>query len=119
MEKAAGQGHAYAMNALGIVHSTRKEYEQAAGWYTKGAKAGLPKAMFNLACCLDKGEGVPAPDYVAAAVWYRRAADAGVAEAAIALSNVYTLGRGEALHIMAAMSSLHFGYSSIDLDCNT
>jgi TPR repeat protein len=46
MEKAAG--HAYAMDALGSVHDAWKEYEQAVEWYTKGAEAGLPDAMFDL-----------------------------------------------------------------------
>ena len=56
---------------------TRKEYEQAVKWYTRGAEAGLPKAMYNLGYCLDQGQGVAAPDYPAAVGWFRRAADAG------------------------------------------
>ena len=44
MEKAAGQGHAYAMFYMGIIRRVRKEDEQAVQWYTKGAEAGLPKA---------------------------------------------------------------------------
>ena len=80
--KAAAQGHAYAMKILGSIHDLRKEHEQAVAWYTKGAEAGLPLAMFNLAVSLDAGEGVAAPDYPAAADWYRRAADADPAGAA-------------------------------------
>jgi hypothetical protein len=38
IEKAAGQGHAYAMNALASIHDTRNEPEQNAEWLTK-AKA--------------------------------------------------------------------------------
>jgi len=45
LEKAAGQGHAYAMLALGSVQDARKEHELAVVWYTKGAEAGLPGAM--------------------------------------------------------------------------
>ncbi len=45
MEKAAGQGHEYAMDALGSIHNLRKEHEQALKWYTKAAEAGLPRAM--------------------------------------------------------------------------
>jgi TPR repeat protein len=74
LEKAAGQGHVY---ALGSIHHERKEHEQSVEWNTKAAEAGLPDAMFNLACCLDKGEGVAAPDPPAAMDWFRRAADAG------------------------------------------
>jgi len=40
--------------------------------YTKAAEAGLPIAQFNLACMLDRGEGVAAPDYPAAAGWYKQ-----------------------------------------------
>jgi len=66
LEKAAGQGHAYAMYALGCIHAERKEHERAVEWYEKGAEAGLPNAMYNLGVALDTGEGVAAPDYPAA-----------------------------------------------------
>ena len=108
MEKAAGQGHAYAMYTLGLLYNDRKEYEQAIEWYTKGAEAGLPAAMFNLAVMLDKGEGAAAPDYPAAAHWYRSAADADAGDdgaAANNLSVMYTLGRGRAWQIMPATTS--------------
>jgi len=104
LEKAAGQGHAYAMQTLGSIHRAWKEYEQAVKWVTEGAEAGLPKAMFDLGCHLDSGQGVAAPDYPAAAGWFRRAADAGHADAANNLSNMYTLGRGGAWHMMPATS---------------
>jgi len=104
LEKAAGQGHAYAMFELGNIHDTskelgdvydtRKEYDQAVAWYTKGAEAGLPNAMFGLAVCLDKGEGEAAPDYLAVAEWYRRAAESGHEGAANNLCHMYTVGRG-------------------------
>ena len=77
LEQAAGQGHAYAMDMLASIHRTRGEHEQAVVWATKGAEAGLPKAMFHIGVCLDEGQGVAAPDYPAAAEWYRRAAAAG------------------------------------------
>jgi hypothetical protein len=77
LEKAAGQGHAHAMSVLGSIHHVWKEYEQAVAWTTKAAEAGLPEAMFDLACSLDTGEGVAAPDPPAAMGWFRRAADAG------------------------------------------
>jgi len=96
MEKAAGQGHAYAMNELGNIHHARKEHEQSVEWFTKGADAGLPGAMFRLGFCLDSGEGLAAPDYPAAAGWYKRAADAGNWDAAHNLCTMYTVGRGGA-----------------------
>ena len=101
MEKAAGQGHAYAMEKLGRIHHVRNEHEQAAEWFTKGAEAGLPRAMFALGASLEGMEGVAAPDYPAAAVWYRRAADLGDGMAANNLSSMYTFGRG-AWQIMPA-----------------
>ena len=76
LEKAAGQGHVWAMHWLGYIHEKSKEYEQAVHWFTKGAEAGLPNAMFKLGHLLDAGEGVAAPDYPAAIGWYRRAVGA-------------------------------------------
>jgi len=96
LEKAAGQGHAYAMYTLGNIHRERKEHEHAVMWYTKGADSGLPDAMGNLGVCFDEGVGVAAPDYQAAADMYRRAADAGHGDAAANLSNMYAVGRGRA-----------------------
>jgi len=94
LEKAAGQGHAYAMQWLGIDHHEREEYEQAVAWFTKGAEAGLPQARFNLGILLEEGTGVAAPDCLAAADWYRRAAETGHGRAANNLSVMYTVGRG-------------------------
>jgi TPR repeat protein len=82
LEKAAGQGHAYAMSTMGCIHNVRKEHEQAVEWFTKGAEAGLPQAMFNLGRVLDTTEGMGAPDYPAVLDWYRRAADTGDGDAA-------------------------------------
>ena len=105
LEKAAGQGHAHAMHELAIHHYKRCEYEQAVGWFTKGAGAGLPKAVFNLGCCHDKGQGVAAPDVSAAVDWYKRAAAAGHGAAARNLSMMYTIGRGTAWQMVPATSS--------------
>jgi TPR repeat protein len=102
LEKAAGQGHAYAMHWLATVYCAREECEQAVDWFTMGAEAGLPQAMFSLGALLDEGKGVAAPDSAAAADWYRRAANAGVGVAAKSLSHMYTLGRGRAWQIMSA-----------------
>ena len=50
--------------------------------------------MFALACLLDAGQGVAAPDYPAAADWYKRAADAGDGGAAHNLfTNVHCRAR--------------------------
>jgi TPR repeat protein len=66
IKKAAEQGHAYAMWALGCVYGERNEHELSVDWLTKGAEAGLPRSMFSLGCLLDEGKGVAAPDYAAA-----------------------------------------------------
>jgi len=105
IEQAAGQGHAYAMEALGSIHDVRKEHVLAVEWFTKGAEAGLPRAMSSLGTKLYAGEGVAAPDYPAAVGWYGRAADAGFGIAAFNLSSMYTLGDGRAWQIMPASSS--------------
>jgi len=93
------------MFELGRIHRVRNEHEQAIEWFSKGAEAGLPKAMFSLGVSLDKGKGVAAPDYPAAVGWYKCAADAGHGDAAKNLSNMYALGRGWALQMMPATSS--------------
>jgi len=113
LEKAARQGHAYAMCELGCIHLKRKEHERAAEWWTKGAEAGLPNAMWMLACCLDFGKGEAAPDYPAAADWYRRAFDAGggpsgAVGAANTLYTMYTVGRGMAWQTIPATPSSTF-----------
>ena len=108
LEQAAGQGHAHAMLTMGYIHAARNEHEQAVKWYTRGAEAGLPRAMFLLGYCLDKGKGVAAPECPAAADWYKHAADAGVGDAANNLCIMYTLGRGGAWHIVPAMLVLRF-----------
>jgi len=101
LEKAAGQGHAYAMNTLGFIHGVRKEHKQAMQWYTKSAEAGLPKAMFTLGWCLEQGEpDYPVADFPAAADWYKRAAEAGHGSAACNLADMFTVGRGRAWQIM-------------------
>jgi hypothetical protein len=106
LEKAAEQGHAYAMNALGVIHDGQNEHENAVVWLTQGAEAGLPKAMFNLGCLLDKKQGgVEAPDYQAAIGWYRKAADSGNGGAALNLANMFYVGRGRARQMMPATSS--------------
>jgi len=104
LEKAAGQGHAYAMLVLGDMYHEKEEYAHAVEWYTKAAEAGLSRAMFNVGALLDQGKGVAVLDYAAALNWLRRAADAGHAGAANNLSTMYTLGRGRAWQIMPATS---------------
>ena len=108
LEMAAGQGHAYAMGMLSQMLFKMNDDVRAVEWLTKGAKAGLPRAMFNLGCSLDKGEGMAAPDYPAAVGWHKRAADAGNASAAVNLSSMYVVGRGRAWQLTPVASSATF-----------
>jgi hypothetical protein len=111
LEKAAGQGHAWAMFALENVHSKRNEHEQGVKWARKAAEAGLPRAFFTLGLYLDLGVGLAAPDYPEAADWFRRSADAGDTAAsnghvaANILAGMYAVGRGLAWHMMPVTSS--------------
>jgi len=118
LEKAAGQGHAYAMLWLSRMHYRMNEDERAMECLSKGAEAGLPNAMHNFACGLPEGKGMAAPDYVAAAGWYKRAADGGDAKAANNLSHMYQLGCGKVWQIMLATSSPLFRPSFIE-ECVT
>ena len=43
--QATGHGHAHTMDAVGSIHYARKEYILAVEWCTKGADAGLPRAI--------------------------------------------------------------------------
>jgi len=114
LEKAAGQGHAYAMWSIAFILLQWMEQEQAVPWYTKAAEAGLPKAMFSLGLCFDKGDGMAAPDYPAAASWYRRAADTGHWGGASNLSSMYRFGRGRAWQTLPATSPFTFEPYFID-----
>jgi len=118
LEKAAGQGHAYAMEVLGCFYREKNVRGQALEWYTKGAEAGLPLAMHNLAWVFDAGMGVAAPDYPAAAKWYKRAAEGGHGNAASNLANMYTLGRGRARRDDACLPRHlpHFRPSFLDVN---
>jgi len=100
LEKAAGQGHVYAMFCLAQAYHAGNQHEKAVEWFAKAAETGLPKATFSLGCCLEQGEGVAAPDYPAAVGWYKCAAAAGNASAANNLCSMYTVGRGRASQIM-------------------
>jgi hypothetical protein len=117
LEKAARQGHVYAMYTLGGFHDGRNDSEQAEKLATKGAEAGLPKAMLIVGCILDEGKGEATPDYPAAADWYRRAANGGVGEAAINLSHMYSLGRGRAWQMawQIVRHHAHFSLSFLEL----
>jgi len=116
LEKAAGQGHAYAMGMLSEMLFMMNDEVRAVEWLTKGAEAGLPSAMFNLGCSFDKGQGVAAPDYPSAAGWYKLAADAGDASAAVNLSSMYLVGRGRVWQLTPVASSATFHTLVLELN---
>ena len=57
LEKAAGQGHAYATYELGGIHHTRRDYKQAVEWTTQAAEAGLPNAIVQPRDLARRGAG--------------------------------------------------------------
>jgi uncharacterized protein len=65
----------------------RRDYEQAASWFRKGAAAGDSDSMFNLAAMYENGEGVRR-DRQQAVDWYRKAAGHGDKEAKTALNRL-------------------------------
>ena len=91
MEKAAGQGHAYAMYELGSMYCVRKEYEEAVAWLTKGAEAGLPQAMYALGGIHDERN-----EHQQALEWNTKAAEAGLPDAMYDLARCLETGEGVA-----------------------
>lgn len=95
--KAAEQGYAKAQNMVGryvgegFVGVT-KNAEIAVEWYKKAAAQGLAVAQYNLAICLEEGDGCK-EDKAEAVKWYRKAAEQCHAGAqyslAICLNNGY------------------------------
>lgn len=62
--------------ARGLKHYTKKEYAQAAEWFTKAAEQGLSGAQFNLGSMYAHGEGT-LKDHAQARKWFKKAADNG------------------------------------------
>lgn len=83
--KAAEQGYAKAQNIVGRYveegwAGVTKNAEIAVEWYRKAAEQGFSVAQYNLAVCLENGEGCR-EDSVEAVEWYRKAAEQGHPEA--------------------------------------
>lgn len=83
--KAAEQGYAEAQNVVGRFLEegwggvTQNEAE-AVKWFRKAAEQGFSIAQYNLACCLENGQGCR-EDKAEAVEWYRKAAEQGHSEA--------------------------------------
>ncbi len=100
MRRAADLGYGPAQFHLAKLYEDgagglKRDMAQARRWTERAARAGDPKAMFNLGLYLANGEGV-ARDDRAAVEWFRRAADGGVKDAQFNLAVMNQNGRGAA-----------------------
>ena len=64
----------------GVKAYLRRDYANAVLHYREAAKRNHAEAQFQLGCCYEKGEGVPA-DFAEAFKWWRTAAENGNADA--------------------------------------
>lgn len=83
--KAAEQGYDEAQNAVGRFleegwGGVAKNEAEAIEWFRKAAEQGFCVAQYNLAVCLENGEGCR-EDKAEAVEWYRKAAEQGHPEA--------------------------------------
>ena len=85
------------MRAVGLCYrdgtGTTKSYATSAMWLLKAAKAGSPRALFELADFYVNGIGVPQNDRKAFAL-YLKSAYAGFTQACLAVSRHYRYGKG-------------------------
>ena len=80
-KKAAEQGYDEAQNAVGRFlkegwGGITKNEAVAVEWFRKAAEQGFSEAQYNLAVCLENGEGCR-EDKAEAVEWYRKAAEQG------------------------------------------
>ena len=83
--KAAEQGYDEAQNAVGRFleegwGGVAKNEAEAIEWFRKAAEQGFSVAQYNLAVCLENGDGCR-EDKAEAVEWYRKAAEQGHPEA--------------------------------------
>ena len=89
------------MNQLGsLLYNERQDadqrqinYVQAVEWFKKAASRGCPRAMNNLAICLEQGHGVESADMDQAFQLYQESASKGYLPAVYNLALTY-LGKG-------------------------
>jgi TPR repeat protein len=97
--KAAADGHAGAMNGLGLAYErgigVRKDMGEAARWYQRSAEAGNSAAMHRLGIAFKNGDGVQR-NWVQALRWFRKSADAGNPIGMTELGRAYIEGWGTA-----------------------
>jgi TPR repeat protein len=82
--------HPYAQYYLGVMYANgqgvEQDFDEAAKWYGKAAKQGVPQAQFRLGELYTKGQGVP-QDFEYACAWFTVATHLGHAQASKALEN--------------------------------
>ena len=96
-ERAAAQGHAGAMNRLGLIHKDGagvvQSYVTARQWFERAIALGETNAMTNLGVLHQEGHGVP-QDYAKALQWYEKAAALGHEVAMENIADLYREGHG-------------------------
>ena len=97
-EKAAQQGHAFAICALGLLHANGchfpRNYERALELYRKSAALGNPVAISNIARCHEYGCGVP-QNYQEALRLYTLASERGYDDALKDIGRVQAIMRDD------------------------
>jgi TPR repeat protein len=108
--KAAAEGHAGAMNNLGLAYErgagVRKDMGEAARWYQRSADAGNSAAMHRLGVAFKNGDGV-LMNMNQALRWFRKSADAGNPIGMMDLGRAYAEGWGMALNPVEAAKWFH------------
>lgn len=74
LQAEAKKGDPDAQYQLGEYYSNRDDYTEAVKWYRKAADQGHIKAVYGVAFCYKKGQGVPKDD-TESAKWYNMADD--------------------------------------------
>lgn len=90
---AAEAGHPAAQNYYGYMLFNNGEATRGLELIERAARAGEPKACYNLGSLLESGDHVER-DYTKAAYWYNRAATAGLPLAMAALAGMNCTGQG-------------------------
>ncbi len=90
---AAQKGNAEALDNLGVIAESEKDYKNAAGLYQSAANKNNASGLYHLACCYDQGMGT-VRDNKTAAAYFQKAAELGNAEAMNIVGCMYANGNG-------------------------
>lgn len=89
----AEDGDAISQLNVAVDFETKGDHSNAAMWYRRAAEQGIAQAQYNLAVCLQNGQGVQR-DYVEALQWYERAAQQNYLNAIYNLAFMREHGHG-------------------------